>query len=194
MKNLLFILILIFTINSSHSFEKVVVPDYVDKKTKSPWNFYDDFEEEKLRFQYIKQSKNIWNSPGRKPYKFEKDQNGNTFLSITVKHKWNRCCGSNFYSERAEIFTRKKNAKNKEIWYGFKIRFPKDFKDINDRLLISQFMNEFKNMKKSPLMGIQLYWAGDKLVIGGDTGGRASVSWNSSDHYKFKVENIYLKK
>jgi len=194
MKNLLFILILIFTINSSHSFEKVVVPDYVDKKTKSPWNFYDDFEEEKLRFQYIKQSKNIWNSPGRKPYKFEKDQNGNTFLSITVKHKWNRCCGSNFYSERAEIFTRKKNAKNKEIWYGFKIRFPKDFKDINDRLLISQFMNEFKNMKKSPLMGIQLYWAGDKLVIGGDTGGRASVSWNSSDHYKFKVENTYLKK
>lgn len=194
MKNLLFILILIFTINSSHSFEKVVVPDYVDKKTKSPWNFYEDFEDEKLRFQYIKRSKNVWNSPGRKPYKFEKDQNGNTFLSITVKHKWNRCCGSNFYSERAEIFTRKKNAKNKEIWYGFKIRFPKDFKDINDRLLISQFMNEFKNMKKSPLMGIQLYWAGDKLVIGGDTGGRASVSWNSSDHYKFKVENTYLKK
>lgn len=194
MKNLLFILILIFTINSSHSFEKVVVPDYVDKKTKSPWNFYEDFEDEKLKFEYIKQSKNIWNSPGRKPYKFEKDQNGNTFLSITVKHKWNRCCGSNFYSERAEIFTRKKNAKNKEIWYGFKIRFPKDFKDINDRLLISQFMNEFKNMKKSPLMGIQLYWAGDKLVIGGDTGGRASVSWNSSDHYKFKVENTYLKK
>lgn len=194
MKNLLFILILIFTINFSHSFEKVVVPDYVDKKTASPWNFYEDFEDEKLKFEYIKQSKNIWNSPGRKPYKFEKDQNGNTFLSITVKHKWNSCCGSNFYSERAEIFTRKKNAKNKEIWYGFKIRFPKNFKYVNDRLLISQFMNEFKNMKKSPLMGIQLYWAGDKLVIGGDTGGRASVSWNSSDHYKFKVENTYLKK
>ena len=50
MKNLLFILILIFTINSSHSFEKVVVPDYVDKKTKSPWNFYEDFEDEKLKF------------------------------------------------------------------------------------------------------------------------------------------------
>ena len=47
MKNLLFILILIFTINFSHSFEKVVVPDYVDKKTKSPWNFYENFEEEK---------------------------------------------------------------------------------------------------------------------------------------------------
>ena len=43
-------------------------------------------------------------------------------------------------------------------------------------------------------MGIQLYWAGDKLAIGGDTGGRASVSWNSTDHYKFKVENTYLKK
>jgi len=112
----------------------------------------------------------------------------------SVKHKWNRCCGKNFYSERAEIFTKKKRAKNKEIWYGFKIRFPKDFKDIDDRLLISQFMNEFKNMKKSPLMGIHLYWAGGKLVMGGDTGGKATVSWNSSDHYKFKVQNSYFKK
>ena len=179
---------------ATFAWEKVPVPEYIDKKTKSPWNFYEDFEDEELRFEYIKNSKNVWNSPGRKAYKFEKDQNGNTFLSITVKHKWNRCCGKNFYSERAEIFTKKKRAKNKEIWYGFKIRFPKDFKDIDDRLLISQFMNEFKNMKKSPLMGIHLYWAGGKLVMGGDTGGKATVSWNSSDHYKFKVQNSYFKK
>ena len=195
MKKIISILILSLLFSGNvFAWEKVPVPDNINKKTKSPWNFYEDFEDEKLKFEYIKQSKNIWNSPGRKPYKFEKDQNGNTFLSITVKHKWNRCCGSNFYSERAEIFTKKKRAKNKEIWYGFKIRFPKDFKDIDDRLLISQFMNEFKNMKKSPLFGMNLYWSGGKLSIGGDTGGKANVSWNLHDHVKYKVENHFVKK
>ena len=29
-----------------YSWEKVLVPDYVDKKTKSPWNFLEDFENE----------------------------------------------------------------------------------------------------------------------------------------------------
>ena len=32
-----------FSPNNLYAWEKVPVPDYVDKKTKSPWNFYDDF-------------------------------------------------------------------------------------------------------------------------------------------------------
>ena len=31
-----------------YAWEKVPVPDYVNKKTKSPWNFYDNFEDQKL--------------------------------------------------------------------------------------------------------------------------------------------------
>ena len=57
-----------FNINAS-AWEKVPIPDYVDKKTKSPWNFYENFEDGKLRFKYITNSKNISNSPGKKPYK-----------------------------------------------------------------------------------------------------------------------------
>ena len=44
--------------------------------------------------------------------------------------------------------------------------------------MFSQFMNEFQNMKKSPLMGMHLYDSGKRLVIGGDTGGVATKSWN----------------
>ena len=36
---------------TTYSWETVPVPDYVDKKTKSPWNFYDDFEDKKLKFE-----------------------------------------------------------------------------------------------------------------------------------------------
>ena len=37
-------LVLMFSFNINVSaWEKVPVPDYVDKKKKSPWNFYDDF-------------------------------------------------------------------------------------------------------------------------------------------------------
>ena len=41
------IVILIFTFFSSNliALEKVLVPDYVSKETKSPWNFYENFED-----------------------------------------------------------------------------------------------------------------------------------------------------
>ena len=80
------IVILIFTFFSSNliALEKVLVPDYVNKETKSPWNFYENFEGGKLNFQYVKKSKNIGNSPGKKPYKFKKDPDGNTLLMRAI--------------------------------------------------------------------------------------------------------------
>ena len=42
-----------FSPNNLYAWEKVPVPDYVDKKTKSPWNFYDDFEDQNLTNTYI---------------------------------------------------------------------------------------------------------------------------------------------
>jgi len=175
------------------AWEKVPVPDYVEKKKKSPWNFYDDFEDGKLRFEYIKNSKSISNSPGRKAYKFKKDPNGNTYLEITVKDEWNKCCLGNFYSERAEIHTSKRNARNKLIWYGFRMRFPKDFVHIDDRVLLSQFMNGFKNMKKSPLFAIRLYRNGEILDLDGDTGGIATKSYNIKEWYKHTIGIKYFK-
>ena len=52
-------LVLMFSVFTSQSiaWEKVPLPDYVDKKTKSPWNFYEDFEDQKdWRVQNMKRS------------------------------------------------------------------------------------------------------------------------------------------
>ena len=109
--------------------QKVPVPDYVDKKTKSPWNFYDDFEDQKFN-KYIhssskliiklivtKQEKNLINL---------KDPDGNTYMEVTVKHGWNKCCSdSPADTERAEFSPKYKRTTNKEIWYGFRFRFQK---------------------------------------------------------------------
>ena len=161
-----------FTINV-YAWEKVPVPDYVDKKTKSPWNFYDDFEDGKFRFKYVTNSKDISNSPGKKPYKIKKDLDGNSYLEITVKHKWNKCCRGNFRTERAEMSPRPKFVKEKIIWYGFKVRLPKDFIHIDDRVLFHQFKNQIKSKCASPgpLLGIAFRNEGKKLDLHGDIGG-----------------------
>ena len=95
-----------FTINVN-AWEKVPVPDYVDKKTKSPWNFYDDFEDQKFNKYIHSSSKNYKtnrNKVGKKPYKFKKDPDGNTYMEVTVKHGWNKCCSeSPADTERAEF-------------------------------------------------------------------------------------------
>ena len=156
-----------FTINV-YAWEKVPVPDYVDKKTKSPWNFYDDFDDQKLKKYKINDK-----GAGKKPFKFKKDPDGNTYLEITVKHGWNKCCRGNFRTERAEMSPRGKFVNEKIIWYGFKVRLPKDFIHIDDRVMFSQFKNQIKSIcaSPSPLLGFRFRKEGKKLNIGGDIGG-----------------------
>ncbi len=43
-----FLVLIFFPPNNLYAWETVPVPDYVDKKTKSPWHFYDDFEDQKF--------------------------------------------------------------------------------------------------------------------------------------------------
>ena len=84
------ILLIIFFILSfsitTYSWEKVPVPNYVDKKVKSPWNFFEDFEnleEGKLKFNQIFR---IYDKgAGLKPIRIKKDFDGNKYLEITVK-------------------------------------------------------------------------------------------------------------
>ena len=102
---------------------------------------------------------------GEEPYKFKKDPDGNTYLEITVKHEWNS--NQKRTLERAEISSRGKRAKEKIIWYRFKIRLPKDFIHIDDRVLLSQFKNDLKNIEKNPLLGLRLHNKGKRLNIGG---------------------------
>ena len=175
-----------FTINV-YAWEKVPVPDSVDKKTKSPWNFFDDFEDQNFR-KYIFNDKGA----GKKPFKFKKDPDGNTYLEITVKHGWNSDPKRPIKkTERAEMSPRGKFVNEKIIWYGFKVRLPKDFIHINDRVLFHQFKNQFTDMRKSPLLGLRFHDRGDKLGIGGDTGGDALVSRNREESLKYTIELDY---
>ena len=188
---LIVFLILSFPI-TAYSWEKVPVPDYVDKKTKSPWNFYENFEDQKIG--KVKLSKFDINDKGKgkKPFKIKQDNDGNKFLEITVKHGWNK--GKYYKTERAEFQTKGKRALNKEIWYGFKLRLPKNFKHIDDRVLINQFKNNFDNMKKSPLIGIRFYQNGELLDLGGETGGIATKKWNKVEDIKHGIRVKYFKK
>ena len=186
-----------FPLNNLYAWEKVPVPNYVDKKTKSPWNFYDDFEDQKFNKYIHSSSKNYKtnrNKVGKKPYKFKKDPDGNTYMEVTVKHGWNKCCSeSPADTERAEFSPKYKKIINKEIWYGFRLRFPKDFKYVNDRILITQFKNQFNPMKKSPLFSIHYYSLGNELDIGGHTGGIAGEYWSKDSNIINSVNLIYFK-
>ena len=142
---------LVTVASNLYAWEKVPVPDYVNKKTKSPWNFYDNFEDQKLGKMNFRRYSINDKGEGKKPFKIKQDPNGNKFLEITVKHGWNKCCGTWVKTERSEIEAGESSrALNKEIWYGFKVRFPKNFQHIDDRVLISQFKNNHKGMKKVP--------------------------------------------
>ena len=172
-------------------FPALSIPDYVDKETESPWNFFDDFEDESFDRYIFSEPIYPDKGPGKEPYKLKKDPDGNTYLEITVKDKWNKCCQWKIFTERAEMSPREKNGIEKIIWYGFKVRLPKDFKHINDRVLFHQFKNSFTDMRKSPLLGLIFQDEGKRLSIGGDTGGDALVSRNLAESLKYGIELDY---
>ena len=189
-------LVLMFSVFTSQSiaWEKVPLPDYVDKKTKSPWNFHDNFEDQKLGKMNFRRYSINDKGEGKKPFIIKQDPNGNKFLEITVKHGWNKCCGTWVKTERAEIEAGDSSrALNKEILYGFKVRFPKGFQHIDDRVLISQFKNNHKGMKKSPLLGIRYYSNGERIDLDGDTGGIATTKYNKEEWFTHGITSEYTK-
>ena len=188
-------LILSFSI-TAYGWEKVPVPDYVDKKVKSPWNFFEDFEKQKEGKLKLKKLTINDKGAGLKPFKIKKDFNGNKYLEVTVKHGWNNdpYKKKGKETERAEFQTKQKRTLNKEIWIGFKTRLPKDFTHINDRVLFFQFKNQHDPMKRSPLLGIRFYENGNVLDLGGDTGGSAGKSWSQEESDIHGIRAKYKKK
>ena len=145
----IFLVLMFFSTNNLYSWEKVPIPDYVDKKTKSPWNFYDDFEDQKVGKVNLKRYQINDKGAGRKPFKIKQESNGNKFIEISVEHGWNKCCGKWVNTERAEFETKPKRALNKEIWYGFKLRFPNNFQLIGRTILYinTKFLSNLRQTK-----------------------------------------------
>ena len=197
-KNFKYIISILFfqLISNAYAWEKIPIPEYINKKTKSPWNFIEDFESQKEGTLKLKNLSINDKGKGLQPFKIKKDANGNKYLEVTVQHGWNDdpYKSKKNSTERAEFQTRQKRALNKDIWIGFKVRLPKDFEHIDARVLFFQFKNQFDPMRKSPLLGLRFYEKGDALVIGGDTGGSAGKSWNTEDYKNHSLRYKYKKK
>ena len=158
-------------------------------KGRSPWNFSEDFENEKVgRLRTNKFTTND-KGTGRKPFKIRKDPDGNQYLEVTVKDGWNTDYDytdpkqKRKETERAEFQTIQKRALDKEMWISFKTRLPQDFTHIDDRVLFFQFKNQFERMKRSHLLGIRFYKDGNVMKLGGETGGNATKSRSKEEKY-----------
>ena len=108
---LIVFLILSFSI-TAHSWEKVPVPDYVDKKVKSPWNFYEDFEDQKVGKLKLKKLTINNKGAGLKPFKIKKDLVAISILKlqlnmdgimILIKKKEKKQKEQNFRQSKKEL-------------------------------------------------------------------------------------------
>ncbi len=200
----IFLVLICFATGNSYSWEKVLVPDYVDKKTKSPWNFSEDFEnqeEGKLKVANPKSFNQIFRifdkGAGLKPFRIKKDLDGNKYLEVTVKHGWNNDPlkeGSGKETERAIFETKQRSTLNKEIWIGFKTRLPEDFKHTTDgRVTFFEFKNRHVSMRTHPLVRISFDDAGKTLKITGSTSGSGFNRRSKEDNIKHRI-NIKYKK
>ena len=166
-------------------------------KGRSPWNFSEDFENEKVgRLRTNKFTTND-KGTGRKPFKIRKDPDGNQYLEVTVKDGWNvdQKGREKETTERAEFQVKPKRALGKEIWISFKKRLPEDFTHIDDRVLFFQFKNtmHIDDGKNGPLIGLRYYKNGNRLNIGGDTGGNAGRSKSRKEEHLHRIETKYKK-
>ena len=158
----LFLILICFTSGNSYS------------KTRSPWNFFETFEKRREGRLRINKNKFTINDKGTglKPFQIKKESDGNKYLAVTVRHGYNHDPNmrDEHATERAEFQTCKR-ALEKEMWISFRTRLPEDFTHIDDRLLFFQFKNGFTRGGRSPLLGLRYYKNGNRLKIGGDTGG-----------------------
>ena len=118
-----------------------------DKST--PWKFHLNFEDNSWKGKLTPNDKGM----GWVPFKII-EEDGNKFLSITVKDGWNSDRGSkNNPTERSELQTSKRQSFGKEVWYGFKIRKSLETQFIKNRMVITQFKQRTRT-KPSPMISI----------------------------------------
>jgi hypothetical protein len=130
---------------------------------------------------------------GLKPFEIKEDPDGNTYLAVTVKDGWNvdQKGWTKETTERAEFEVKPKRVLGKEIWISFKKRLPEDFTHIDDRVLFFQFKNMISTGKVSPLIGLTYKKNGNRLKIGGQTGGNARRSMSQKEKGLYRIDTKY---
>jgi uncharacterized protein (DUF736 family) len=189
--NVFFFTAAIILLQGCQSVETLPVPDSVGWGEKSPWNFTETFQDHDVGpFRHPMLQPND-KGAGWAPFEIKESESGNRYLAVSVEDGMNALpvYGKPAGTERAEIETPIRWARGKEIWYGFRVRLPENFQHIDDRVLISQFKNQFDNMQKSPLLGTSYYNFGEILRLQGDTGGIASRPYNSAEAFEHQVKN-----
>jgi hypothetical protein len=135
--------------NSKNSFPNPCAFNCDNNDKSSPWKFHLNFEDNSWKGKLTPNDKGM----GWVPFKIM-EEDGNKFLSITVKDGWNSYKGKrNIPTERSELQTAKRKSFGKEVWYGFKIRKPVETPFINDRMLITQFKQRTRT-KPSPMISM----------------------------------------
>ena len=163
-----------------------------NKNKSSPWNFHADFEDKSWRAKLSPNDKGM----GWIPFKII-EEDGNKFLSVTVKKGWNSDKGyKNKPTERSELQTSKRQSFGKEVWYGFKIKKPSDTKLIYDRTLISQLKQQTRNA--NPMVSIKQRLPNNSIIAlsvcgkAGGVGGREIGGLYVSRYYTDTINTINL--
>ena len=135
----------------------------------SPWKFHADFEDNSWKGKLTPNDKGM----GWFPFQII-EEDGNKFLSITVKNGWNSDKDhEKKLTERSEIQTSKRQSFGKEVWYGFKIKKPDSTKLIYNRTLITQ-LKQPTGTKPNPMISIKQRTPNNSIIalsVCGKSGG-----------------------
>jgi len=164
---------------------RIPVPESVSRGQASPWNFYEDFSAKSLSSYRLTKK---FNRTDRSLYKFV-EIDGDTALAITVKHGShpNDARYGSFNTERAEVdMAFGKNARGKEVWWGFRVLASESFEAIDDRLLFGQMKHQH-TYHGNPIIGIASF-ENMRIKFGGVT---VATSPKSKDEDRYGVEYDY---
>lgn len=122
-----------------------------EQNTSSPWNFWLDFETDEWKQKLKVNDKG--NPQGWKPFAVQKDEDGNHYLAMTVKHGWNTGVGrGKNKTERAELLTQRREVFGRTVWYGYRMRSSEGNPFTANRLLFSQYYLRLENLgTKNPI-------------------------------------------
>lgn len=145
----------------------------LEKNRLSPYNFKDEFNYKNIEeLDEIYELAFEWKK-GKYPkdnYELIEEKSGNKFIAITVKPNTNSHYDAyGDLKERGEINLPKVDLLEKEVWYGFRVRFPEGFEYNNSKYLkIHQLMDATEKAKqRSPRVSFNIRNSGNRFQING---------------------------
>ena len=167
---------------NNHPFwNSVPVSEGLDKKKIPAISFTDPFDYERIE----EMDANYWlayewskEEYAKDIYEFIKEENGNQFLAITAEYNKNKRYDTHGdRSERGEIWIPYLNLKDKEFWYGWRMKLGPNFEYYDDvNIKFHQiFDHPGGNMCGHPKFSmdvrvVEKWWSGERYTVRNDWG------------------------